>query len=119
MIHRVDLCIGDQREINEMSVAVVPLPTLEALFEFVRQTLCARDRLEIQSTPFFAADIRRRGRLCGYLFHIEGPRMLKNSAVWAEEEHRMFFYDSIGTRYHEVQLSESPLLEEKPQRMAA
>ncbi len=102
-----------------MSVTVMPLPTLTALQEFVRETLCARDRLDHASTPFYAADIHRNGRLCGYLFHIEGPRMLKNSAIWTEEEHRIFFYDSVGTRFHEVRLSDSPTLEEQPARRAA
>jgi hypothetical protein len=103
-----------------MSVAVVPLPTLERLHDFVRTTLCAHDRLDPPTTPFFAAELRRSGDLCGYLFHIEGPRMLKNSALWAEEDHRILFYDSIGTRYHEVRLSDSPLLEDlRPRRAAA
>jgi hypothetical protein len=95
-----------------MSVAVLPLPTLESLFDHVRQMLCAHDRLDPVGTPFFAAEIKRGSRVCGYLFHIEGPRLLKNSAVWTEEEHRIIFYDSMGTRYHEVRLSDSPAIEE-------
>ena len=102
-----------------MTVTVVPLPTLEALHDYVRQTLCVRDRLDPSTTPFFAAEIRRRARLCGYLFHIEGPRQMKNSAIWTEEEQRLFFYDSIGTRFHEVRLSDAPALEEQPRRLAA
>jgi len=101
-----------------MSVAVMPLPTLESLFEHVRQTLCAHDRLDPPTTPFFAAEIKRGGRVCGYLFHIEGPRLLKNSAVWTEEEHRIIFYDSTGTRYHEVRLSDSPAIDEPVKRAA-
>ncbi len=102
-----------------MSLTVVPLPTLQELHEFVRTTLCARDRLEVSSTPFFATEIRRRGERCGFLFHIEGPRMLKNSALWTEDEQRILFYDSIGTRYHEVRLSDAPVVEETPGRLAA
>ncbi|MCE9533295.1 MAG: hypothetical protein K8T89_19535 [Planctomycetes bacterium] len=102
-----------------MTQTVVPLPTLSDLHKYVREHLCAHDRLEIFSTPFFAAEIKRAGRTCGYLFHIEGPRMLKNSALWTDEEHRIIFYDSIGTRYHEVRLSDSPAIEEKPRRAAA
>ena len=101
-----------------MSVTAVPLPTLEALFAFVKQTLCDRDRLDLESTPFFAAGMKRVGRPCGYIFHIEGPRLLKNSAVWTEEEHRIIFYDSTGTRYHEVRLSDSPVIEENLKQAA-
>ena len=95
-----------------MSVAVLPLPTLESLFDHVRNMLCDRDRLDPVSTPFFAAEMKRGSRVCGYLFHIEGPRLLKNSAVWTEEEHRIIFYDSTGTRYYEVRLSDSPSIDE-------
>jgi hypothetical protein len=102
-----------------MSITVAPLPTLDSLHEYVRQALCAHDRLDPPTTPFFAAEIRRGGRLCGFLYHIEGPRQMKNSAVWSEEEHRILFYDSIGTRFHEVRLSDSPALEDQPRRLAA
>lgn len=100
-----------------MTATVVPLPTLEELHRFVRETLCARDQLEPAGTPFYAAEIKRGGRLCGLLFHVEGPRLVKNSALWAEEEHRILFYDSVGTRYHEVRLSDSPAIEEKRARV--
>lgn len=102
-----------------MSLTVVPLPTTAELHHFVREKLCERERLDPLRTPFFATEIRRRGQLCGYLYHIEGPRLLKNSAVWAEEEHRLYFYDAIGTRFHEVALSDAPALEEKPIAWAA
>jgi hypothetical protein len=101
-----------------MSTTVVPLPTLAHLHEFVQQTLCAHDRLDPAVTPFFRADIKRGGKACGFLFHIEGPRLLKNSAIWSEEEHRIIFYDSIGARFHEIRLSDSPVIEE-PLRRAA
>ncbi len=97
-------------------MTVVALPTLESLHDHVRQTLCEHDRLDPLTTPFFAAEIRRGGRLCGYLFHIEGPRQMKNSALWTEEEQRVFFYDSVGTRFLEIRLSDAPALEDQPRR---
>jgi len=42
------------------------------------------------------------------MFHVEGPRLLKTSAVWAGDEHRILFYDSVGTKFSEVKLSEGP-----------
>lgn len=101
-----------------MSVQVVPLPTLSELQTFVRQTLCDRDRLDAAVTPFFAAPIQRGGRTCGYLFHIEGPRLMKNSALWTEDDQRILFYDSTGTRFHEIRLSDAPEIEQM-QRLAA
>lgn len=91
-----------------MSVQVVPLATIDELQAFVRQTLCERDRLDPNSTPMFAAPMQRGGRVCGYLFHIEGPRLMKNSALWTEDDQRILFYDSTGARFHEIRLSDAP-----------
>jgi hypothetical protein len=102
-----------------MPSTILPLPTLESLRVYVRQTLCERDRLDPEETPFFAAEVRRRGRLCGYLFHIEGPRLLKNSALWTEDDHRIVFYDSAGNRFQEAILSDAPVMHEQPLRRAA
>ncbi len=101
-----------------MSVQVVPLPTLSDLHRFVRQTLCDHDRLDPGATPFFAAPIERGGRTCGYLFHIEGPRLMKNSALWTEDEQRILFYDSTGTRFHEIRLSDAPEIPQPVRRAA-
>lgn len=95
-----------------MTVPVLGLTTADQLRNAVRGTLCEHDRLDPVQTPFFAAPIHRRNKLCGFMFHVEGPRLLKTSALWIAEEHRILFYDSIGTRFREVRLSESPLPEE-------
>jgi hypothetical protein len=91
-----------------MEVSVVALPTAEAVCRFVRDTLCSHDRLDPAQTPLYQAPLRRRGRACGRLFHVEGPRLLKTSAVWSGDEHRILFYDSTGARFGEVKLSEGP-----------
>ncbi|HEY8505489.1 MAG TPA: hypothetical protein VIL46_12975, partial [Gemmataceae bacterium] len=80
----------------------------EDLSRFVRETLCEHDRLDPAQTPFFRTVLTRRGQPVGGVFHIEGPRLLRTSAVWAAEEHRILFYDSTGVRFREVRLSESP-----------
>jgi len=91
-----------------MESSVVALPTAEALNRFVRDMLCSHDHLDPAQTPLYRADVRRRGKPCGLVFHVEGPRLLKTSAVWAGEEHRILFYDSAGVKFGEVKLSESP-----------
>lgn len=101
-----------------MSVQVVPLPTITDLHSYVRQTLCDRDRLDPGATPFFAAPLQRAGRTCGFLFHIEGPRLTKNSALWTEDDQRILFYDSMGTRFHEVRLSDAPEIQQTLRRAA-
>ena len=91
-----------------MEASVVALPTAEALARFVRDMLCSHDRLDPAQTPMYKATLQRQGRPCGALFHVEGPRLLKTSAVWAGDEHRILFYDSTGARFGEVRLSEGP-----------
>jgi hypothetical protein len=88
--------------------SVVSLPTLEELRRHVLHTLCKRDHLDPDQTPLAQAVITRRGRPCGLLFQVEGPRLLKTYAVWAGEENRILFYDGSGARFAEVRLSESP-----------
>ena len=94
-----------------MESSVVALPTTDALGRFVRDMLCSHDHLDPAQTPLYRAEVRRLGRPCGLIFHVEGPRLLKTSAVWAEEEHRILFYDSAGEKFGEVKLSESPTAE--------
>lgn len=93
-----------------METSVVALPTPEALTRFVRDTLCSHDRLDPAQTPMFRAPLKRRGRPCGLMYHVEGPRLLKTSAIWAGDENRILFYDSTGMRFSEVRLSEGPSL---------
>ena len=92
-------------------VSAVALPRIEDLVAFVRQALCDHDRLDPAQTPLFRTPLTRGDKPCGALFHVEGPRLLRTSAIWAGDEHRILFYDSTGTRYQEVRLSESPEVE--------
>lgn len=95
--------------------AVVSLPTLDELRDYVFRTLCAHDNLDPAQTPRFEGPIRRRGHSCGLFFQVSGPRMLKNYAIWAGEEDRILFYDCSGVRFQEARLSEAP----DPSRLAA
>lgn len=88
--------------------AVVSLPTLETLKEYVFSVLCQHDQLEPTQTPLFQSLVTRGNRTCGLFFQVQGPRMVKTYAVWAADEARILFYDSQGTRFAETKLLESP-----------
>ena len=88
--------------------AVASLPTLDELRRHVLHTLCAHDHLDASQTPLRQALITRAGRPCGLFFQVQGPRLLKNYAVWAGDEERILFYDSTGLRFAETHLSEGP-----------
>ena len=88
--------------------AVVALPSRDELRQFVQLTLCNQDHLDIEQTPFFEALLTRAGRPCGLYFEIHGPRLVRSCAIWAGEEHRILFYNSMGDRFAEFRLSEAP-----------
>jgi hypothetical protein len=87
---------------------VVSLPTLAELRRHIHELLCQPDQLDPQQTPLQQAVITRRGRPCGLFFQVQGPRLLRNYAVWAGDENRILFYNSSGERIAEMRLSEAP-----------
>jgi len=80
------------------------LPTLDELGTFVRRTLCHHDNLDPDQTAFFRTPVVRGGRVTGFVFHVEGPRLLRASAVWAADDGRNVFYDSTGQKVRAVEL---------------
>jgi hypothetical protein len=101
-----------------MSEAVVALPTFDALAGFVHQALCQQDALDPDQAPLFRTPLTRAGRPCGVAFHVQGPRLLRTSAVWAADDDRIVFYDSTGQRVRAVRLSEAPDIAEPGTRNA-
>ncbi|MBX9624532.1 MAG: hypothetical protein K2X82_12050 [Gemmataceae bacterium] len=95
---------------------VLALPSAEELAGYVHRTLCDRDALDPGQAPLFRTPLVKAGRACGVVFHVEGPRRLRASAVWAADAGRVIFYDSAGTRFREVRLSEGPDTEERQGR---
>jgi len=93
-----------------MSQAVVACAAVEQLAAFVHQVLCDRDALDPLHAPLFRTPLKKGERTCGLIFHVEGPRLLRTSAVWSADDDRIIFYDSTGERFHETRLSESPTL---------
>ncbi|MBX9680639.1 MAG: hypothetical protein K2X38_17940 [Gemmataceae bacterium] len=87
---------------------VLSLPTVDALRRCVHMLLCDRDQLDPDQTPLKTSLIVRRGKTCGLFFQVDGPRLLKNYAVWAGDENRILLYDASGERYGEIRLSEAP-----------
>ena len=87
---------------------VVSLPTAEALAAFVHSELCKLDHLDPAQTPLRKTQLVRKGKPCGLVFHVEGPRVLRTSAVWTADEGRVIVYDSTGKRVREVRVSDAP-----------
>jgi hypothetical protein len=87
---------------------VVSLPTAGELTTFVHRELCGMDHLDPSQAPLRSTPIKRNGRVCGAVYHVEGPRLLRTSAVWAADESRLLIYDSTGHRTREVTVADAP-----------
>jgi len=87
---------------------VACLPTLHELKIHVLNKLCEPDSLDPNQTPILQAVITRHGKPCGLFFQVQGPRLLKNYAVWAGDENRILFYNCTGERIAETHLSDAP-----------
>ncbi len=87
---------------------VVALPTISDLCRYVLNALCQTDNLDPTQTPLQQSLITRRGKPCGLFFQVQGPRLLKNYAIWAGDEHRILYYNGTGERIAETRLSEAP-----------
>jgi hypothetical protein len=86
----------------------VSFADLDALRSHVLARLCERDMLDSEQTTLHEAPITRRARCCGLFFQVQGPRRVRNYAVWAAEEGRILFYDSTGIRYGETRVLDAP-----------
>jgi hypothetical protein len=87
---------------------VASLPTLAELRRHVLDMLCRNDHLDPTQTPLQQALITRQGRPCGLFFQVQGPRLLKNFAIWAGDENRILYYNCTGERVAETKLCDAP-----------
>jgi hypothetical protein len=92
----------------EARLSVLPLPTVAAIRDHVREVLCAHDRLDGRQAELRQAKINRAGKDCGLLFQICGPRLLRSYAIWAGAESRILFYESTGLRFAETKVVDGP-----------
>jgi hypothetical protein len=89
-----------------MVQAVPAFAAVDELAAFVHVVLCEKDALDPAQTPLYRTPLQRNGRDCGMVFHVEGPRLLRTSAVWSADTDRIIFYDSTGVRFRTVQISD-------------
>src|SRR5262245_58062873 len=101
-----------------MGPAVVGFSSVEELAAFVHAALCEKDTLDPRQTPLFRTPLRKAGRNCGLVFHVEGPRLLRTSAVWSTDDDRVIFYDSTGVRFRDVALALALRSEDSASRLS-
>lgn len=88
-----------------------PALNLQDLKNFIYQTLCEHEKLEIGVFPMTERLLTRRTRPCGILFCLHGPRSVKFTAIWETDRNTVLFYGATGERFHTLRLAKAPLLE--------
>lgn len=91
-----------------MPPVVFSTTSIIELEQFMLQTLCQHERLEVGLVQVKRTLMRQGTEIIGLAIRVQGPRLMRSHAIWAERENRILFYDSAGHRFAVVKLSESP-----------
>jgi hypothetical protein len=97
----------DQEQSHPMTVPHSPVENLDGLRQFVQETLCQHNGLEIGAFLITERVLVRGGNPCGVLFCLHGPRSVRFTAIWEIARNTILFYGSDGQRQHKVQASGS------------
>ena len=93
-----------------MPPVVFSSTSLTELDRFMAQTLCSHEQLDLLQVQICRTFMRQGTQIIGLSMRVEGPRLMRSHAIWAERENRILFYDSAGNRFAIVKLPESPEL---------
>lgn len=80
------------------------ITTIAQLRAYVHNCLCEQENLLADQFETRVFDLIQQGQLCGLQFHLQGPRSVKLSAIWASGPNVVYFYDTRGERYGKVSL---------------
>lgn len=89
---------------HNMSEAPDAIRCLDDLRAFIHTTLCERESLLMEQFGMTEMELKRRGRVCGLQFSLQGPRNVRLGAIWASDHNLIYFYDARGVRFSKVKL---------------
>jgi len=69
---------------------------IEKVRQFVQQTICEQNDLDVAAAPVNERTLLRQGKSCGVLFCVKGPRSVTFTAIWDQAKNTVVFYDSTG-----------------------
>jgi hypothetical protein len=87
--------------------------------QFVQHAICELNGLEAASAPMTERVLLRGGLPCGIFFCVQGPRSVTFTAIWAQDQNTVLFYDSAGQRLHQTKLSPNHVVNKRLHRRAA
>ena len=86
------------------------LSSLIDIRDFVQRTICDQHELEMNAYQLSERVLVRKGKPCGILFCLHGPRSVRLTAVWETDRNTILFYGASGERLLKTKLVESPEL---------
>jgi hypothetical protein len=84
------------------------ISSLDELRDFVNQTLCQNEQLELGAFVLTERALVRNGRPCGLYFCLHGPRAVKFTAIWETDRNTVLFYGATGERFLTIRLAAGP-----------
>jgi hypothetical protein len=93
-----------------MLADLIRIENLNNLRQYVHQTLCQQNELELGAFHMTERILIRAGQPCGIFFCLHGPRSVKLTAIWETERNTVLFYGSTGERLQKTQLAPLPEL---------
>jgi hypothetical protein len=80
------------------------------LKNFVYETLCNLNELELGAFELTERALLRRNEPCGMHFCLHGPRNVKLTAIWEMDANTVLFFGSNGGRVQRTHLQAIPAL---------
>ncbi|MCR4414375.1 MAG: hypothetical protein NUV77_18300 [Thermoguttaceae bacterium] len=80
------------------------IDSLVELRDYVNETLCDYNELQIDAFQMTEKILRRGDRPCGIYFCLHGPRAVKFTAIWETDRNQVLFYNASGERFQKTQL---------------
>ena len=74
------------------------IQNLSELRQFVYQTLCEQNDLEVGIFELTERILVRGGEACGIYFCLHGPRSVQLTAIWETDGNTIWFYGATGER---------------------
>lgn len=93
-----------------MTAHDAPVQNLNELRQYVQETLCRHNELEIGAFRITERVLVRSDNPCGIFFCLHGPRSVKLTAIWEIDRNTILFYGSDGQRQQKTQLTAAPEL---------
>ena len=94
-----------------MLTCVQQIYNLEDLRDYVNETLCEFNQLQLDAFDMIQRILHRAGKPCGIYFCLYGPRGVRFTAIWETDRNSILFYGSNGERFQKTQLLGAPSLE--------